>query len=117
EQMTGFKRLEYWLKSSQLIKDLPSFTTPGDTTGDTKLTTVFVARSRSSDPRQTWSQFDDEIADVTASRYLSAVFGEVEASFSKRGSSRNGCDLLADLGGHAIERENYAIHNSMSCRG
>jgi len=35
-QIIGFKRVEYLLRSSQLIRNLPIFTAPSDTTGDIK---------------------------------------------------------------------------------
>ena len=71
---------------------------PGDTKGDTNLSTVLVsiepmtahARSRA----KSRLQVGDEITDVPASPYLSAVFGAAEAtSFWKRGSFRSGSNM------------------------
>src|SRR5438034_6822008 len=71
----------------------------GDTKGDTKLSPVFVSTQpmtalASSRGKQFAAQVGDEITDVTASPYLSGVFGAADsASFWKRGSFRSGSNI------------------------
>ena len=82
----------------------------GDTKGDTKLSTVFVstqpmAALASSRGKQFAAQVSDEITDVTASPYLSAVFGTgAPASFGN--ADHSGEDRTLDRAG--AERESVA---------
>src|SRR5437588_8827617 len=72
---------------------------PGDTTGDTNSALFWLGadlsrRMRLNLPNNLRTQVDDEITDVTASPYLSAVFGAGDsASFWKRGSFRSGSNI------------------------
>jgi hypothetical protein len=71
------------------------FTHPGDTKGDTKLSTVFVSTQpmialASSRGKQFATHVGDEITGVAASPYLSGVFGATSAaSFWKRDKISN----------------------------
>jgi len=98
-QIAAIEPVELLLGSSRVIRNVHIFTHPGDTTGDTKLSTVFVSTQpmtalASTRGKQFAAQVSDEITDVTASPYLSGVFGATSAaSFWKHGSFRSGSNM------------------------
>jgi hypothetical protein len=74
-QTTVFEPIDYLLQSSQVIRNLRIFTFPGDTKGDTKLSTVLVStqplpRTRAAVQNNLPLQLGDEIADFRLALFV-----------------------------------------------
>jgi hypothetical protein len=102
-QTAPFKGVQLLLRSSRVISNLPIFILPGDTTGDTKISTLFVTGDRDEYTRERLCktlrlQLGDEIADLrlaltcplSSVRMTRRVFGSAGHSESDRTLDRAG---------------------------